>query len=70
MNTIILNTSISCGGCIAKVTSTLNSLVGEGNWEVNTSLPLKPLTVKSTNTSVEEIIDALKKIGFKAELAR
>ncbi len=70
MNTIILNTSISCGGCIAKVTGTLNSLVGEGNWEVNTSLPLKPLTIKSTNTSVEEIIDALKKIGFKAELAR
>ena len=33
-----LDSKINCGGCIAKVQSDLNALLGEGNWSVETAL--------------------------------
>lgn len=67
MKTIELKTNIMCGSCIAKVTPTLNSEVGEGNWKVDTQNPRKILTVSTDKLDESEVIKAVEKAGYKAE---
>lgn len=67
MKTIVLKTNIMCGSCIAKVTPTLNEVVGESNWKVDTANPKKVLTVTGENLSEEEVVRAVEKAGYKAE---
>ena len=68
MEKLQFKTNINCGGCVAKVTNQLNATVGEGNWQVDTANPDKPLTITNPEASAEEVSDAVKKAGFKAEL--
>ena len=67
MKTLKFKTNINCGGCIAKVTPSLNETIGESNWQVDTQNPNKVLTVSGTQVSKDEVIKAVKKAGFKAE---
>lgn len=67
METLKFKTNINCGGCIAKVTPSLNETIGESNWQVDTQNPNKVLTVSGTQVSKDEVIKAVKKAGFKAE---
>ena len=67
MSSIALKTNINCGGCVAKVTPSLNATVGEGNWNVDTANPKKILTVTNGKVEKEEVIKAVKKAGFKVE---
>ncbi len=67
MKTIEVKTNIMCGSCIAKVTSTLNNEVGEGNCKVDTQNPKKILTVATDELSEDEVIRAVEKAGYKAE---
>lgn len=67
MKTIELKTNIMCGSCIAKVTPTLNEVVGEGNWKVDTLNPKKVLTVTSEDLDQAQVIEAVEKAGYKAE---
>lgn len=66
MENQIFNTNINCSSCVAKVTNTLNEVVGEGNWEVDINQATKPLTIKNHSVSSSEIIESIEKIGFKA----
>jgi copper chaperone len=68
METLQFKTNINCGGCIAKVTPVLNNEAGIQEWNVDTNVPTKILTVKSDLTA-DTIIDVLSKVGFKAEKA-
>lgn len=68
MKKIELKTNIMCGSCIAKVTPALNEAVGENNWQVDTANPKKVLTVTSDKLSEEEVISAVEKAGYKAEV--
>ena len=56
-----------CGSCIANVTPTLNEVIGENNWKVDTTNPNKVLTVTNENLSEAEVINAVEKAGYKAE---
>ena len=67
MKTIELKTNIMCGSCVAKVTPVLNETVGEENWKVDTLDPKKILRVTTDGLSEEEVIEAVKKAGYKAE---
>lgn len=67
MKTIELKTNIMCGSCIAKVTPTLNEVIGENNWKVDTTNPKKVLTVTNENLSEAEVIKVVEKAGYKAE---
>lgn len=67
METLKLKTNINCGGCIAKVTPSLNETIGENNWQVDTQNPNKILTVSGTEVNKSEVIRAVQKAGFKAE---
>ena len=66
MKTIELKTNIMCSSCIAKVSPTLNELVGEGNWKVDTVNPQKVLTVNSHHVDESKVIEAVQKAGYKA----
>ena len=67
MKTIELKTNIMCGSCIAKVTPTLNEVIGEGNWKVDTLNPKKVLTVTSEDLDQTQVIEAVQKAGYQAE---
>ena len=68
METLKFKTNVNCGGCIATVTPHLNQVKGIGKWSVDTSNPLKILTVESAGLDPEVIIETLKKAGYKADL--
>lgn len=68
MKKLQFKTNINCSGCVAKVTNQLNATVGEGNWQVDTANPNKPLTITNPQITAEAVSDAVKKAGFKAEV--
>jgi len=67
MKTIEVKTNIMCGACIAKVTPTLNEVLGEKNWKVDTANPKKVLTVTTEGLNEQDVIKAVEKAGYKAE---
>jgi copper chaperone len=67
MKMIELKTNIMCGSCIAKVTPVLNEMVGENNWKVDTQNPKKILTLTNDDVDKNDVINALQKVGYKAE---
>lgn len=60
-------TNLNCSNCVGKVTADLNAAVGEGQWTVDTTVSDKILTVQNDTVSAEEIVNIIKKKGFKAE---
>jgi copper chaperone len=67
MKTIELKTNIMCGFCVAKVTPTLNEVIGENRWKVDTANPRKVLTVNTESLDEAAVIQAVEKAGYKAE---
>lgn len=67
MKTIELKTNINCGSCVAKVTPTLDEVIGENNWKVDTTNPRKVLTVNTESLSEADVIEAVQTAGYKAE---
>lgn len=67
METFQFKTNINCSGCVAKVTPELNETKGICNWNVDTNNPGKILTVETDTASKEQVIEAVKKAGFKIE---
>jgi copper chaperone CopZ len=67
MKTIELKTNIMCSACIAKVTPTLNEMIGEANWKVDIQNPKKILTVQTEELDSRDVIKAVEKAGYKAE---
>jgi copper chaperone len=68
MKTLKFKTNINCGGCIAKVTPSLNRLEGILKWEVDTVNPQKILSVETSDLSEDDIIKVLKEVGYNAEI--
>ena len=67
MKTLKFKTNINCNGCISSVTPFLNELDGVETWKVDIEDANKILTVESEHVSTEEIIQTVKKVGFKIE---
>ncbi|MBY8961443.1 hypothetical protein KJK34_01630 [Flavobacterium sp. D11R37] len=60
-------TSINCGGCVAKVTPLLNNKEEIKEWSVDTDNPDKILTVVANGATQDEVMETVKKAGFKIE---
>ncbi|MCA0362575.1 MAG: heavy-metal-associated domain-containing protein [Bacteroidetes bacterium] len=60
-------TNINCNNCVAKVQTTLDGLVGAGNWQVDINNPEKILDVKNLEIAAQDVTNKLKRIGFSAE---
>lgn len=61
-----IDSKINCGGCIAKVQSDLNELLGEGNWSVDTTQSNKPMTF-SDEADEDAVLDILEAHNMLAE---
>ena len=60
-------TNINCGGCIAKVKPHLDNAEGICEWNVDTANKDKVLTVTSEGITEEQVVNLIKKTGFKIE---
>lgn len=67
MEQLKFKTSIKCTGCLNKVTPQLNNTHGIENWEVDLKNPDKVLTVNAQDASEEDVVKAVKKVGFEIE---
>ncbi len=68
METLKFKTNINCGGCIAAVTPTLNTLKGINKWEVDTTTSNKILSIQTENgLTANEVVESLKKRGYQAQ---
>ena len=65
MNTYQFKTNINCGNCINTVTPFLNELDHVDEWNVDTNVEDKILTVTLDNEDVKSVVDTIKKAGFK-----
>ena len=68
MKTLKFKTNVNCGGCISTVTPHLNKLTGIDKWSVDTTTPMKVLTVETSVLQPDAIIETLKTAGYKAEV--
>jgi len=66
METLKFKTNIKCMGCISTVTPVLNDKAGTNKWKVDLQDPDKTLSVEG-NAKPEEIVEALKGVGYQAE---
>ncbi|MBS1652252.1 MAG: heavy-metal-associated domain-containing protein [Bacteroidetes bacterium] len=60
-------TNINCGGCVASVKPHLDNIAGVSEWNVDTINPDKILTLKTEGVTSEQIIEIIRKAGFKLE---
>jgi copper chaperone len=65
--TFQFKTNINCSGCIATVTPHLEQVNGISEWSVDTGIKDKVLTVKSEGITETQVVDIVKKAGFKIE---
>lgn len=56
-----------CGSCVATVTPFLNKAFGENAWKVDTTSPVKQLTVTNVELDEADVIRAVEGAGYKAE---
>jgi len=59
-------TTINCGSCIAKVQTTLDELLGEGKWQVDTQSVDKILLTENDTFDEEDLILRLAELGYAA----
>jgi hypothetical protein len=64
MKQLQFSTTINCASCVRAVSPSLNAILGEGNWNVDTQTPDKILTVLQDNISQQIIIDSLISLGY------
>ena len=67
MENLKFKTNINCTGCLSKVSPQLNNEKGIEEWDVDLNNSQKILTVKSNSTSEEDIVSAVKIVGFNIE---
>lgn len=67
MDNLKFKTNINCTGCLSKVSPKLNNENGIEEWDVDLNNSQKILTVKSNSTSEQDIVSAVKKVGFNIE---
>lgn len=67
MSDLKLKTNVKCAACVAKITPYLNEVAGADSWNVDLADPGRLLTVKG-NAHAQEVVEALKKAGYKGEV--
>lgn len=61
--------NINCAACITKVSPTLDEIVGENKWKVDTSSRNKELTLDTdAEISLEILNEKLNPLGYKVRM--
>ena len=69
MKTLKFKSNINCDHCIAKVTETLDKIAGHDHWQVDITNPDKIVTLESDTLTMDQINEALGKLGYKVSEA-
>jgi copper chaperone len=69
MPTLQFKTSINCANCLRAVTPFLDAEPTVQKWSVDTSSPVKILTVEGANIIPEQVMKAVSQAGFDIEPA-
>jgi copper chaperone len=67
MKTLKFKTNINCSACVAKAKPFLDALQHVQSWEVDTANPEKILTVKGDGIKAEQVVESVKKAGYRIE---
>jgi copper chaperone CopZ len=67
MSDLKLKTNVKCAACVAKITPYLNEVAGADSWNVDLTDSGRLLTVKG-NAQAQDVVEALKKAGYKGEV--
>ena len=67
---IQFKTNINCGSCVATVRPHLDNAEGICHWDIDTTNKDKILSVHSKGITSEQVLEIVKKAGFKAEPLR
>ncbi len=67
MKTLKFKTNINCGGCLAKVTPFLNAETQIEKWNVDINIPEKTLTVETADMTPEQVMETVRRAGFRIE---
>lgn len=70
MSTLKFKTTIKCSGCLANTTPHLNAVEGIEKWEVDIMNPSKILTVETAGATERDVIAAVEKAGYTAEVVK
>lgn len=65
---LTFKTTLKCGGCETTVKPYLDALDQIKEWNVDLKAQPKTITTKGEDLNANEIIAAIEKAGFKAEL--
>ncbi len=61
-------TNINCGSCIKSVSGFINEVQSNEEWQVDTDIPEKILTVTGGNIAANSIIEVVEEAGFDIEV--
>ena len=64
---IRFKTNINCGGCVSTVKPHLDNAEGICHWDVDTTNKDKILSVHSEGITEDQVLEIVKKAGYKAE---
>lgn len=67
MKTLKFKTNINCSACVAKAKPFLDSVQHVQSWEVDTANPEKILTVKGDGIKADQVVENVKKAGYRIE---
>lgn len=65
---LTFKTTLKCSACEAKVKPLLDALDQVEEWNADLSVQPRTITAKGQNLDANEIIAAIEKAGFKAEV--
>lgn len=61
-------TTLNCGGCVSKVQSDLDQLLGDGKWKVDTNDPNKVLVVSdASQETADKVVQIVEGKGFEIQ---
>lgn len=66
MDKLVFTSNINCAGCVAKVKPYLDAVPGISNWQVDTGVAEKTITVTGTGLEERAILVAIRQAGFTA----
>jgi copper chaperone len=67
MQTMKFKTSLKCEGCVESISEDLNSVKGIISWQVDLDDPDRTLEVITDTASEAEIIETVKRNGYRIE---
>jgi len=68
MRTLVFKSNLKCKECIARISPFLEQIPSVSEWKVNLDNPDRLLEINGEAPSINDILEAAEKAGYKLEL--